>query len=110
MKDKKYDRGIREDIDPIDEYRNYDVSEELNEDVKVYYEEDKESSTIFGIVTNCIKLNIRKAPQIDSEVTCTICSNTKVMIDLKESTDEWYKVYLAEGIDGFCMKNYISII
>jgi hypothetical protein len=31
------------------------------------------------------------------------------MIDEKESTEEFYKVCTAAGIEGFCMKKFIAI-
>ena len=109
MKDKKYDRGLEKDTNSINETDNYIIPEELDETIKCDEEIEKESSNVFGVVTNCIKLNVRNKPEIGSTKICTIWSDTKVMIDLKESTDEWYKVYLSEGINGFCMKKYISI-
>lgn len=62
-----------------------------------------------GIVTSCVRLNIRKNPNVNSEVVCVVDVNTKVSVDLKESTNAWYKVFLDNGNCGYCMKNYIAI-
>lgn len=63
-----------------------------------------------GIVVDCVKLNVRKAPAADAAIICTIPRETEVVISEEESTEEFYKVYTASGIEGFCMKQYISII
>lgn len=65
--------------------------------------------TEIGIVTGCLSLNVRKEPRMSSEIICLLDSLTEVLIDEKGSTDEFYKVTTASGIDGFCMKKYISI-
>lgn len=62
-----------------------------------------------GVVVDCAKLNVREAPQLDAEVVCTINRETEVMIYEQESTDEFYKVCLASGIEGFCMKKFICL-
>jgi hypothetical protein len=58
-----------------------DINEESqnSEDVKI------------GFVTNCKKLNVREKPKTDS------------------ATEEFYKVFTVAGIEGFCMKNFITI-
>jgi len=63
----------------------------------------------FGFVTNCKKLNVREKPTVESPVVCEIVYQTEVMIDEKESTEEFYKVYTVAGIEGFCMKKFIAI-
>jgi uncharacterized protein YgiM (DUF1202 family) len=62
-----------------------------------------------GLVANCKKLNVREKPTVEAPVVCEIVCQTEVMIDEKESTEEFYKVYTAAGIEGFCMKKFIAI-
>lgn len=63
-----------------------------------------------GIVIDCSRLNVRKQPDLNAEVLCTINKNSEVMINLAESTtEEFYKVYTSTGVEGYCMKKYISI-
>ena len=81
-----------------DDYRIEEHEESQNsEDVKI------------GFVTNCKKLNVRKEPKIDSDVICEIDYQTELMINENESTEEFYKVFTAAGIEGFCMKKFITI-
>ena len=63
---------------------------------------------VFGTVYDCKKLNIRKSPNANAQVLFTIPKDTKVKIDLNESTVEWYKVTVNNKV-GFCMKKYISL-
>lgn len=69
----------------------------------------EEPEMIFGAVTDCAKLNVRKAPNANAPIICTIPRNTEVEVFFEESTDEFYKVLTASGIEGFCMAKYIAI-
>ena len=53
--------------------------------------------------------NTPKQDSTDSNVICTIPCLTKVMIDENESTANFYKVYMVSGIEGYCMKKFITI-
>lgn len=58
---------------------------------------------------NCPKLNIRKEANIVADIVCVVNESTELMIDMEKSEDEWFKVYTAEGIEGFCMKQFVKI-
>lgn len=60
-----------------------------------------------GRVFSCAKLNVRKAPHFEADVVCEIPVNTEVEINEAESTNDFYKICTASGIEGFCMKSYI---
>lgn len=62
-----------------------------------------------GIVTDCLKLNIRKEPDMDSEVVTTVSCLDELRIDLETSTNDWYAVCTAVGIEGFCMKKFVAV-
>lgn len=72
-------------------------NEKTNEEVKI------------GVVSNCKKLNVREEPSLDANIVCEINSKTELMIDESESTDEFYKVFTASGLEGFCMKKFITV-
>lgn len=61
-----------------------------------------------GKVVGCERLRVRKLPNSDSEVLCVIPEGTKVLIDTDKSTVNWYAVSTAAGLNGYCMKKYIS--
>jgi len=40
-------------------------------------------------------------------VICTINCHAEVEIDELESTDDFYKICTASGVEGYCMKKFI---
>ena len=50
-----------------------------------------------GLVSNCANLRIRKEPDDKAEVLGTI------------PVGEFYKVYTDSGLEGFCMKQFITV-
>lgn len=64
---------------------------------------------VTGKVTDCGQLNVRRAPSMNATVMCTIDRDAEVTVDEGKSTAEWYRVCTAAGVNGFCMKKYITI-
>lgn len=62
-----------------------------------------------GIVVDCLRLNIRSAPNTDAHAICTVPANEQLTVRLNRSTDNWYSVTTADGTSGFCMKQYVNI-
>lgn len=79
------------------------ISENINS------ETNSVESVINGKVVGCLKLNVRESPSIDSNVVCEIASSTEVVIDEQKSTNDFYKIYISSGIEGFCMKQFIEV-
>lgn len=71
--------------------------------------EDKSVEEIVGVVTNCLKLNIRKEPNKDSEAIAVASCLDELRIDSVTSTDDWYAVCTVSGIEGFCMKKFVAV-
>ena len=95
-------RSKRTQIKPIDEViANSENSNEIM-DTK------KEELIVKGIVKDCMNLNVRNKPSIDSEILGTIHKNFEVTL-LDDTIDGWYKIE-AKGIGiGFCMSKYINV-
>ena len=66
-------------------------------------------TVIAGVVTDCAKLNVRRAPSMNATVVCEIPRKSVVTIDEDKSNAEWYGVCTATGVNGFCMKKYVAI-
>lgn len=64
--------------------------------------------SMFGFVNNCSRLNIRKEPNLNAEVLYVADAGDELMIDPADSTDEWLHVCNYGGIEGYCMKKYIT--
>lgn len=71
---------------------------------------DPIEETKHGVVTDCVRLNVRKEPNIKAEVVCEITAATDIVVDEMESTDEFYKIYTSAGVEGYCMKKFITLI
>ena len=93
MKDKKIIEQIEEVV--------VEPEEKTEEAVEV-------EAVVKGKVTDCIKLNVRRGALITSDVREVIEEGAIVEINEKRSTDDWYSVRTESGINGFCMKEYIT--
>lgn len=62
-----------------------------------------------GIVVNCFRLNVREKPSTESEVIHILNHKERVTVDLEEAHSDWIKVYLSDGVEGYCMIDYIAI-
>lgn len=65
-------------------------------------------AAVTGVVVDCARLNVRVAPFASANAICTIASGAEVTINVDESTDEWFSICTASGVDGYCMKRYIN--
>lgn len=95
-------------------FKNYNEIEKLDnemiEEVGTTSEpETQESELVFGVVTNCVRLNIREEPSISAPIITEVNALSELMIDLAASNEEWYSVCTEAGIEGFCMKKFVAI-
>lgn len=65
-------------------------------------------ATVTGTVTGCSKLNVRVKPAIDAEVVTVLNSDSKVEIDPARSTNDWLKITTSAGVEGYCMRKFVS--
>jgi uncharacterized protein YgiM (DUF1202 family) len=68
-----------------------------------------EDDELIGVVIDCVKLNVRAEASVNADVVTEISVGTEVMVDIFESTAEFYKVVTEAGVEGFCMKKFINI-
>ena len=79
-----------------------EITEELVGEIPV-----EESTIVNGVVTNCLRLRLRKEP--NGTIISWLDAGDEVLVDTLQSTDKWYKVYTKDDLDGFCMKEFITI-
>ena len=60
-----------------------------------------------GIVINTSKLNVRKLPSLESEIIDVIKKKDTLMINPSKSTATFYHVTLDNGLEGYCVRDYI---
>lgn len=99
---------------PVIEEEQYPVQEEIVIEEPVAVTEEvptpkKESKTVKGTVTNCAKLNVREQMNAKATVLCVLTASSKVDVIADEVHGEWYHVFTDSGVEGFCMKKYITI-
>ena len=79
------------------------LTEEPVEEIPV----EELTTIVNGVVTNCLRLRLRKEP--NGTIISWLDAGDEVLVDTVQSTDEWYKVYTKDDLDGFCMKEFITI-
>ena len=74
--------------------------------------DDKEEPTreaMMGFVVGAKKLRVRKQANKEAEITCLLDEGDEVEIIKEKSTHKFYRVVLASGIEGFCLKEFIRL-
>jgi len=112
MSNKKLYMGYDEETESL-----ADVTEEVEEEIAEVNEPEEveeevaeeADSTVVGYVSGCLKLNIREEGYPGANVVCVVPEKTALLIEVAESNDEWYKVYTEAGMEGFCMKQYVTL-
>lgn len=112
-KNKSYNRMFNETAAaPVDERELNPIEPAVTETVDTVMPEPVVEETpkfVIGTVIDCNSLNVREHPDRKADVLTILMSGTDVQIAIDEKLDEWYHVYTATGLDGFCMKNYIAL-
>lgn len=67
------------------------------------------AKTATGVVTNCLKVNLRKEASRDAAVLEELPALTELTVELDETLSEFYRVRTAKGVQGYCMKPYIAL-
>ena len=108
MSNKKLYMGYDEETKSL-----ADVTKEVEEEIAKVNESEEATkeadSTVVGYVSGCLKLNIREEGYPGANVVCVVPEKTALLIEVAESNDEWYKVYTETGMEGFCMKQYVTL-
>ena len=91
-------------MDPVVEEEAEQAQDIVEESQKI-----EEAVQTVGFVDNCECLRVRKESNVDSEELCIISKLSEVVIDLDNSTDYFYKVKTSEGVEGYCMKKFITV-
>ena len=68
---------------------------------------EEPTTIVNGVVTNCLRLRLRKEP--NGTIISWLDAGDEVLVDTLQSTDKWHKVYTKDDLDGFCMKEFITI-
>lgn len=61
-----------------------------------------------GVVCNCAKLNVREQPEVSSRIACIVNAGSELVV-YDGNHGNFYKVCTASGIEGYCVKDYVSL-
>lgn len=70
----------------------------------------EEPKHVTGIVTDCVKLNVREDPYPTATILGAITAATELIVDKEASTNDFYKICTSAGLEGYCMKKFVTII
>ena len=96
---------VNETIEQVEETIN-EVEESTNE-----IEETKEEVTeeVIGKIIEFEKLYVRKEASKYSEPVGIVTDKDYLSIDIIHSTDDFYKVITSNGLEGYCVKEFVKI-
>lgn len=72
--------------------------------------EPEPKKVLAGVISGCKKLNIRKTAAKDGEVAAVLEVDTDVSICIDDSTKDFYKVSTLDGVEGYCMKEFVTLL
>lgn len=67
------------------------------------------SQSEIGTVINCKKLNLRVKPSKAASIIYEMPADSRLTIDINKSVNGWLYVRTESGLEGFCMKEFVSI-
>lgn len=70
----------------------------------------EEANYVTGIVKDCLKLNVREDPYPTAMILGAVAESSELIVDKAASTEDFYKVCTPVGLEGYCMKQFITII
>ena len=72
-------------------------------------ENNVENNEVIGKISGFEKLYVRKEASKDSEPVGIVTDKDDLSIDVAHSTDDFYKVITSNGLEGYCIKQFINI-
>ena len=97
---------VEESTNKIEEIKE-EVTEEVTEpDIIVPIVENNE---VIGKIIEFEKLYVRKEASKYSEPVGIVTDKDYLSIDIIHSTDDFYKVITSNGLEGYCVKEFVKI-
>ena len=88
-----------------------EVTEEVTEPEVIVpnIENNVENNEVIGKISGFEKLYVRKEASKDSEPVGIVTNKDDLSIDVARSTDDFYKVITSNGLEGYCVKEFVKI-
>ena len=108
---------VEETINEVEESTNEieETKEEVTEEVTdkevivPSIDNNVESNEVIGKISGFEKLYVRKEASKDSEPVGIVTDKDDLSIDVASSTDDFYKVITSNGLEGYCVKEFVKI-
>lgn len=108
---------VEETVNEVEESTNEaeetteEVTEEVTESVIIVpnIEDGVENNEVIGKISGFTKLYVRKEANKDSEPVGIVTDKDDLLIDVDHSTDDFYKVITSNGLEGYCVKEFVKI-
>lgn len=108
---------VEETINEVEEPTNEieettgEVTEEVTEPEVIVpsIENNVENNEVIGKISGFEKLYVRKEASKDSEPVGIVTDKDDLSIDVARSTDDFYKVITSNGLEGYCVKEFVKI-
>lgn len=102
--------GVEESTNETEETTE-EVTEEVTEPEVIVpsIENNVENNEVIGKISGFEKLYVRKEASKDSEPVGIVTDKDNLSIDVAHSTDDFYKVITSNGLEGYCVKEFVKI-
>lgn len=108
---------VEETVNEVEESTNEteenteEVTEEVTEPEVIVpsIENNVENNEVIGKISGFEKLYVRKEASKDSEPVGIVTNKDDISIDVAHSTDDFYKVITSNGLEGYCVKEFVKI-
>ena len=100
---------VEETLNEVEESTN-ETEETIEPEVIVpSIENNVENNEVIGKISGFEKLYVRKEASKDSELVGIVTDKDDLSIDVARSTDDFYKVITSNGLEGYCVKEFVKI-
>lgn len=108
---------VEETVNGVEESTNEteETIEEIDEEatepevIVPSIENNVENNEVIGKISGFEKLYVRKEASKDSEPVGIVTDKDDLSIDVARSTDDFYKVITSNGLEGYCVKEFVKI-
>ena len=102
---------VEETVEEVTETTKEVVEEHITEPEIIVpnIEDGVENNEVIGKISGFEKLYVRKESNKDSEPVGIVTDKDDLSIDLSHSTDTFYKVITSNGLEGYCVKEFVKI-
>lgn len=102
---------VKETVEEVTETTEEVVEEHITEPEVIVpnMEYGVENNEVIGKISGFEKLYVRKESNKDSEPVGIVTDKDDLSIDLSNSTDTFYKVITSNGLEGYCVKEFVKI-